>query len=288
MQINKFLSSLVDDTVYFSNVKPQKIKTLAENRVKPIIDGKTYNRLLIIGDMHGMFNKAVKALTSANITENDFLISLGDYTDRGLQNNNCEKLLVKFFQYENIKPLMGNHELMLIQYFLQASQQVTGQYFVADELDDISNTTFQKIIDCMCNEQIDGGIYVYNGGAATLSEILNIDFFKTYLKTLFKLDKVFDRYFGKKHYLFAHAGINPNKRLSQQSVEDLLWIRNEFFDNYQGEDIVCIGHTPVQTIFWDNKPHFKDNIIFMDTGSFIRQNGQVTVLDVLNNEYWQG
>ena len=43
-------------------------------------------RTLVIGDIHGGFKALQQVFERANITENDQLIFLGDYVDRGRQN----------------------------------------------------------------------------------------------------------------------------------------------------------------------------------------------------------
>ena len=65
-------------------------------------------------------------------------------------------------------------------------------------------------------------------------------------------------------YLFVHAGINPEKSLSEQSNIDFIWSRSDqFFDkDFKFEKIVVHGHTPEKDII--NLP-YRINI---DTGCF--------------------
>ena len=51
-------------------------------------------------------------------------------------------------------------------------------------------------------------------------------------------------------YLFVHAGINPEKSLSEQNEKDLLWSRSDkFFDkNFKFEKIIIHGHTPEKEV----------------------------------------
>ena len=87
---------------------------------------------------------------------------------------------------------------------------------------------------------------------------------------------------GGQSILFVHAGINPARK--QQRSNDLLWIREEFFEHYSGTELVVVGHTPTQSIggrdMSRNVPLFlKNNIIACDTGSFL-PNGRISCVDV--------
>ena len=65
-------------------------------------------------------------------------------------------------------------------------------------------------------------------------------------------------------YLFVHAGINPEKSLSEQNKMDFLWSRSDkFFDkNFKFEKIIVHGHSPEKEVV--NFPYR----INVDTGSF--------------------
>ena len=64
-------------------------------------------------------------------------------------------------------------------------------------------------------------------------------------------------------YFFCHAGVRPGAPLSNQSEDDLLWIRDSFlsYERSFGK-IVVHGHTPVA------RPEVRTNRINIDTGAF--------------------
>lgn len=65
---------------------------------------------------------------------------------------------------------------------------------------------------------------------------------------------------------FVHAGINPNKSLSQQDDHDLLWIREPFLsDRRQYERLVVHGHTPNR----NQLPDRQANRLNIDTGAYL-------------------
>ena len=285
-KLNTFLTSLVDMPVYLSNTPCKKITNYNNKPNVLTVKDTNYKRLIVMGDIHGMFDKAISALSNANISKDDFVIFLGDYTDRGLQNLECMKLLLAAVKQPNMLPLLGNHELMLVQYFIKSAQLVTDQYYTPNDIDNMSKNQWTKIVDFMKNN--DDDIYMYNGGSLTLSEVTfeTLPIFKEYLKAIYNLDLSYSLMINNQRYYFAHAGINPFKSLDRQNLEDLVWIREKFYDNYNDDTIITVGHTPTLSLFKDNVPHFYHNIIFADTASFSRH-GKVTVMDILNNEYWQ-
>lgn len=79
-------------------------------------------------------------------------------------------------------------------------------------------------------------------------------------------------------YLFVHAGIRPGVDLSQQTPEDLLWIRDPFLRSpYDHGCVVVHGHTPVDA------PEVRFNRINIDTGAV--WSGCLTAL-VMHGERW--
>lgn len=68
--------------------------------------------------------------------------------------------------------------------------------------------------------------------------------------------------FETEHFFFVHAGIRPGVPLSEQTEDDLLWIRHDFLDaTDQHPKIIVHGHTPV-----DDVTHY-GNHINIDTGA---------------------
>ena len=63
-------------------------------------------------------------------------------------------------------------------------------------------------------------------------------------------------------YLFVHAGIRPGRKLSRQTDEELLWIREPFLSSPDRHPLVVVhGHTPAVS------PAIHANRIGIDTGA---------------------
>ena len=84
-------------------------------------------------------------------------------------------------------------------------------------------------------------------------------------------------YYMAGDYLFVHAGLRPDVALEDQTVRDMLWIRDEFLEAPQSfEHVVVHGHTPADDIYRD------DRRIGLDTGAFI--SGKLSAARLFGNE----
>ena len=81
-------------------------------------------------------------------------------------------------------------------------------------------------------------------------------------------------------FLFVHAGIRPMIPLSEQSLRDLVWIRQEFFQ-FVGKfpKPVVFGHTPMRQVLMG------DDRIGIDTGCVY--GGKLTCLRLPDREVIQ-
>lgn len=75
----------------------------------------SYRRVLAIGDLHSGFAQFTALLEAANFSEDeDLLVLMGDYTDRGAQPAEPLEALMKLEDRRNVVMLRGNHDQMLI------------------------------------------------------------------------------------------------------------------------------------------------------------------------------
>jgi serine/threonine protein phosphatase 1 len=75
-------------------------------------------------------------------------------------------------------------------------------------------------------------------------------------------------------YFLCHAGVRPGIPLDRQSVEDLLWIRDQFLrSRVDFGKIVVHGHTPSE------RPEVLPNRINVDTGAYMTSCLSCAVLD---------
>lgn len=74
-----------------------------------------------------------------------------------------------------------------------------------------------------------------------------------------------------RHYIFVHAGVNPDMPMNAQPCHDLMWIRDPFIQSDQDYGrIIVHGHTI------SAEPEFRMNRIGIDTGAY--RSGRLTCL----------
>ena len=198
---------------------------------------------VVIADIHGHFDalQRLKREFGYNSKEHQ-LIYLGDYIDRGP--NSCEVVdeIMREVMEEEAIALLGNHERMMLNALTSEPNK---------------------------NRKNDMLHWLINGGQKTL------DSYKKSGKRAMKSHPGFlatlPLYVESDNYVFVHAGVNPTKKIEDQTEKDLLWIRDEFLDakdlSTVTNKIVVFGHTP--TIAFTGKMEIfigKDRI-GVDTGA---------------------
>ncbi len=212
----------------------------------------------LIGDIHGYYNKlsGLFEKIKKHITDNDTIIFLGDYIDRGPGSFEVIDFLIDLRHKYNIICLKGNHEYMFLNYL----------------------------------QGIEISLYMYNGGQATIDSYINTmgslrlpEDHKTFFNNL-KL------YYETDDFITVHAGMRPGIPVELQSSYDMIWIREEFYlQQYRWPKLVVFGHTTtvnitglaICEIYHDE---YK-NIIGIDTGA--AYGGPLTCLRLPDKKVFQ-
>lgn len=169
------------------------------------------NRLIAIGDIHGEVEKLNSLIDKLDLHKQDKVIFLGDYIDRGMHSKEVIERILNLSEEIECVFLKGNHEDMLLKTKITQSQ------------DDIEHWL------------LSGGISTYD----------NYGDYPAIFNTHGKFLDSLKLYHIEQNYMFVHAGINPKKELSEQTKDDLLWIREEFLDNSHNLPYkIIFGHTP--------------------------------------------
>ncbi len=202
------------------------------------------NRLIAVGDIHGEIEKLNSLLYKLNLQKQDKVIFLGDYIDRGKYSKEVIERLINLSKIVKCIFLKGNHEDMLLNTRISRKQEDIEHWLLS------------------------GGISTYDN-YGDYPAIFNIhgEFFNN-----LKL------YHIERNYLFAHAGINPNKDLSKQTEDDFLWIREKFLNNPHNLPYkIIFGHTPF------TEPLILNDKIGIDTGCGKINDCVLTAYDTTNN-----
>ena len=230
-----------------------------------------YTRVLAIGDVHGMYEKLIKLMDKIRFNpDEDLLIFLGDYIDRGPDPGRCLQYIFALQQQypDVVVCLMGNHEVMMSSYFMQKR----GSYN-------------NLIVDY-------AGSWLDNGGLETLKQLDEMD--EGTKEELLQWVMNLPVKYQYQDYFFCHAGVDPDVPLTVQNEFDMLWRRQQWWEQYKGEETLVVGHTPVQKVMKltgkerrTPKPLFLANhVIMCDTGAYM-SGGKLSCVDVLAGKVWQ-
>lgn len=218
-------------------------------------------RLLAISDIHGCYDKLIEILNKVNYDpKKDQLILCGDYADRGDQN-----LQTLLFVNELIDGgaigLLGNHDDMFRELL---NRNLLHRAFA-----------FQEYIDLGVNKTVKEFYSATDEQKLIVSKLLNVKLLPYYE-------------YGK--WIFVHGGVNASVSLEENSLENLIWSRQEFYGNKAYDDrIVVFGHTPTYFLQGNDKvwrdPQYKDKI-GIDCGC-VYKDGKLCCLDLTNDiEYY--
>lgn len=202
-----------------------------------------------IGDIHGCLKALETLIDCVEPSDDDVLVTLGDYVDRGPDAYGVIEYLIALHRRFQLVALRGNHEEMMLN----------AQYdMVAYEL-------------WMCL-----------GGSASVQsypEQLPSNIPDTHWEFLSQTCK--DWHETESH-LFVHAHADPDLKMSKQDMKTLHWLGLKAARPHQsGKTIIC-GHTPQESGY----PFDLGHTVCIDTGAY-QERGWLTCLDVDTGHLWQ-
>jgi serine/threonine protein phosphatase 1 len=199
-----------------------------------------------------MYDKFIQLLDKVQYnSENDLLVLLGDYVDRGPEPMKVVQKVMELVNQGAIA-LKGNHEEM----FLWAEKEGL-------------NTEYWDL-------------HIHNGGTTTWDKFLKL--VSTEQQEVLQFISKLDCIFMDDNYIFVHAGINPAFGY-QQDTNDLLWIRNGFLNNKTNlKETVIFGHTVTSTINGLSQIWNSGDKIGIDCGCVY--GGQLACLELPNMKEW--
>lgn len=204
-------------------------------------------RIYAVGDVHGCLDqldamhRAIAADLAARPHGDVLVIHLGDYIDRGPDSAGVIARLLGPFAVAGVRVLnlVGNHEDLLLGALEGRRREIE--------------------------------VWIGNGGHAALQSwgVAPRTPPKRWGELIPGPHIGFMRGLALMHraggYVFVHAGVRPGLALSEQTREDLLWIREPFLSSDKPHEAVVVhGHTPEE-----NDPVVKANRIGLDTGAVL-------------------
>lgn len=210
------------------------------------------HRIYAVGDIHGRVDllRRMRDLIAADLArstpETPLIVLLGDYVDRGPSSRAVLDLVTSEPFPAPIRPLLGNHEAMLLEFL---SRPESGE-------------TWRRNggIETVHSYGVDVSEFRVGQNLAATSERLRQAIPPEHTAFLGKLALTHTA----GGYFFCHAGVRPGVPLDQQRPEDLLWIRDEFVESNAAFGAVIVhGHTPSE------QPVVRRHAIGVDTGAYI-------------------
>ncbi len=218
-------------------------------------------RLYIIGDIHGrsdLLDRIVDEIyrdVEKHKGGECLTITLGDYVDRGPDSRGVLDRLARNPFPTDYVALKGNHEVLFESFLRDPS---TGDAWRRLGGLETLHSYGIPVNELMLGRGYDDAVRALR--AAVPKEHLR---FLSALKPSMSIRDCF----------LCHAGVRPGISLENQSLEDLLWIRDEFLNSTADfGKIVIHGHTPRE---W---PDVRPNRVNIDTGAFA--SGRLTCLVV--------
>src|SRR5712671_4531070 len=173
-------------------------------------------RLYVIGDIHGradLLDQIVEKIRDDIATHREIdcvTVTLGDYVDRGPNSRGVIDRLSRNPFPTRYVGLKGNHEALLEAFLRDPS--------VADHWRKLGG------LETMHSYGVPIGELMVGRGYHQAAKALKAAIPPEHIRFLSSLEPFV--MIGK--YFLCHAGVRPHVPLPQQSIDDLLWIREEF------------------------------------------------------------
>lgn len=207
-------------------------------------------RLIAIGDIHGCSRALESLLAAIEPQQDDVIVTLGDYVDRGPDSKGVIDRLIELRQHCQVIALQGNHEEMMLDVVREQKPHLRWlQYGGVETLDS----------------------YGFIGDLNVIPEA-HFEFF----------DSMLDYYETESH-LFFHANYQPDLDLSEQDIFTLRWQKlTEFVPGpHRTGKKAILGHTH------DRAGEIFDAGHFVCIDTYCYGGGWLTALDVNSGHLWQ-
>lgn len=205
----------------------------------------------VMSDIHGCYTAYRKALELIGFSQNDILYVVGDIVDRGEE---PVKVLQDMMYRDNVIPILGNHEFMMMRVLPVFSREITEE--------SIAQLTEEDLMAWTAWTMDGGDVTARQWAALSVSEREDLlDYVSDFL--LYAEVQVCGR-----QYLLVHAGPEPyipGKSMEEYDLGDLLFCSLDPDRVYDPDRYIVNGHTPT-LMFEDER-----------SGRIVEQNNQIRI-----------
>lgn len=236
-------------------------------------------RIIVISDVHGYKDYLKNLLEIVKFSKEDELFLLGDYIERGQQNVECLRYVMKLSKLRNVHAIIGNNDAFI------ATAVSNPNYFKSEMLLRNMNEKIFWHGTCTLKQMADEVGVQMDTPENIPSALEKIkEHFKEELDFLYSLPTIIDT----ENFVFVHAGL-PHLNFDElQTMEPFAFTKNDDFmsQNLYFEKNIVVGHWP--TILYgktaDCSPYInrEQKIISIDGGCGVKDYGQVNALIIPN------
>ncbi len=210
-------------------------------------------RTFAIGDIHGCLTALQTLVRFANVSDDDLVVTLGDYVDRGPDSAGVLEWVIDRHSKGRLIPLRGNHEIMMLDAL--ARVETRDSWLAVGGREALAS-------------------YRWHGYSGEIDDIPERH------RKFMRLDCL--PYHETDTHFFVHANAYPDTELADQPDFMLFW------EKWQGTRMHCSGKMMIcgHSSMRDGLPGVSDGSICIDTRVY-GHDGWLTCLDVYTGEYWQ-
>lgn len=211
--------------------------------------------IYVMSDLHGNYDAYINMLEKINFKNTDTLYIIGDILDRG---PNPIRILLDLMERPNIEVIAGNHCAMACECLDFLLQEITDK-----SMEKLDVEMVEKLIN-----------WQQNGAVSTTDEFHKCD--KNTQREIVKFISDFELYAKVEVngiiYILVHAGLGnftQDKKLWEYELDELVWERTNYEEQYYDDKVVITGHTPTMLIENNPRPGFiykANNHIAIDCG----------------------
>ncbi|MDA3912132.1 MAG: metallophosphoesterase family protein [Bacteroidales bacterium] len=213
-------------------------------------------RLFAIGDIHGCFDSLQELVENQiQLTENDKLVLLGDYIDRGDKSKEVIDYIIELqAQRFDVVLLKGNHEVLLLETF---------------------------------EDEKNKSKWIQNGGLETLNSF-GIDSITDITLKYLEFFKNLKNYYSFEKFLFVHAGFNDKILNPFNDTYSMVWkSQNAYLNPLLSNKTIIHGHRPITVDFCKKQIEDKQQVINVDTGCVCKEKigyGKLTAIELYSKK----
>ena len=212
-------------------------------------------RHLAISDIHGCYDALMHIIDYVRPTRDDVVITLGDYVDRGPRTREVIDWLIAFDRTHNLRPLRGNHDVMMCK--------------AADD-----DAAMKRWLGFGGDKALASYVPAWMPGArGALTDVpeSHWDFLQHRLLRYYEIDTHF----------FVHANVLPDRPLDEQPDATLYWEKFGRPVRHQSGKVMVCGHTSQKS----GLPIGNEHAMCLD--SRVYDTGWITCLCVETGEIYQ-